>query len=438
MQNLKQRIFFWQNIIAKTVGVKREIEDEIAATLFSKPIKIITGFRRSGKSFLIRQIARRYVESGSYSLTNILYLNFEDYNFCEINDAEKLGRLYNLFVTDIANISEKMLLIFDEIQNVKNWDKFIRTIYESENNIEIIITGSNSELLSSELSSNLAGRFIEFFVLPFSFREFLTYKKAFPGSNADFYRKYREISALFNEYSSYGALPEVFEIHTSDAKKSYLTGVLNKVILDDIVKRFNVENIDVLEKVLGYLLSSVGNIVSFSKIERLIKSYGLNVCTETIIKYVGYFIKTFSLFELNKFDWKLNSFFSTTKKYFAVDTGLLTLYRFEDENYSFRIENLVFIELMRRNKKINFAMGSNNKEIDFILQNKSSQIETKIQVCLELNDKNYRRETGSFLVADKYIKNSENLLLTFGENAVLKEKNIKIKQKNILEWMLNI
>ncbi len=438
MQNLKQRIFFWQNIIAKTVGVKREIEDEIAATLFSKPIKIITGFRRSGKSFLIRQIARRYVESGSYSLTNILYLNFEDYNFCEINDAEKLGRLYNLFVTDIANISEKMLLIFDEIQNVKNWDKFIRTIYESENNIEIIITGSNSELLSSELSSNLAGRFIEFFVLPFSFREFLTYKKAFPSSNADFYRKYREISALFNEYSSYGALPEVFEIHTSDAKKSYLTGVLNKVILDDIVKRFNVENIDVLEKVLGYLLSSVGNIVSFSKIERLIKSYGLNVCTETIIKYVGYFIKTFSLFELNKFDWKLNSFFSTTKKYFAVDTGLLTLYRFEDENYSFRIENLVFIELMRRNKKINFAMGSNNKEIDFILQNKSSQIETKIQVCLELNDKNYRRETGSFLVADKYIKNSENLLLTFGENAVLKEKNIKIKQKNILEWMLNI
>ena len=438
MQKLKQRIFFWQNVIAKTVGVKREIENEIAATLFSKPIKIITGFRRSGKSFLIRQIAKRYVENGNYSLTNILYLNFEDYNFFEINTADKLGKLYNLFVTEIANHSEKMLLIFDEIQNVKNWDKFIRTIYESENNIEIVITGSNSELLSSELSSNLAGRFVEFFVLPFSFKEFLIYKNVLPDSKNEFYRNHREISALFNEFSSYGGLPEVFEIHTSDAKKSYLTGVLNKVILDDIVKRFNVENIDVLEKILAYLLSSVGNIVSFSKIERLIKSYGLNVCTETIIKYVGYFITTFALFELNKFDWKLNSFFSTTKKYYAVDTGLLTLYRFENENYSFRIENIVFTELLRRNKTINFAMGSNNKEIDFILQDKSSQIETKIQVCIEVNNKNYRRETGSFLLADKYIKNSKNLLLTLGENETLQEKNTEIEQKNILEWLLNI
>ena len=242
---------------------------------------------------------------------------------------------------------------------------------------------------------------------------------------------------MFNEYSSFGGLPEVFEINTSDAKKSYLTGVLNKVILDDIVKRFNVENIDVLEKVLGYLLSSVGNIVSFSKIERLIKSYGLNVCTETIIKYVSYFIKTFALFELNKFDWKLNSFFSTTKKYFAVDTGLLSLYRFEDENYSFRIENIIFTELLRKKQKINFAMDSNNKEIDFILQNKNSRIETKIQVCLELNENNYKREIGSFLIADKHIRNSKNLLLTFGENAILQEKNIKIEQKNILEWLLD-
>ncbi len=437
MQNLKQRIFFWQNVIIKTIGVKREKEDEITATLFSKPIKIITGFRRSGKSFLTRQIAKNYVDNNHYSLSNILYLNFEDYNFSEINTAEKLGGLYNLFVTDIANHSEKMLLIFDEIQNVKNWDKFIRTIYESESNIEIIITGSNSELLSSELSSNLAGRFIEFFILPFSFREFLVYKNSLPDCIADFHRNNREISALFNEFSSFGGLPEVFEIHTFDAKKSYLSGVLYKVILDDVVKRFNVENIDVLEKILIYLLASVGNIVSFSKIEKLIKSYGLNVCTETIIKYVGYLVKTFAIFELKKFDWKLNSFFSTTKKYFAVDSGLLTLFRFEDENYSFRLENIIFTELLRRNKNINFAMSSNNKEIDFILQNKSSQIESKIQVCIELNEKNYKREIGSFLIADKYIRNSKNLLLTLGKTDLLKEKYVEIELKNIVEWLLN-
>ncbi len=436
MEKARQRIYFWQNIIAKTNGIKREFEDAITVTLFSKPIKIITGFRRSGKSFLTRQVAKKYVDEHNYLLSNVLYLNFEDYNLTEINSASKLGILYDIFTTSVADMSKKRLLIFDEIQNVKDWDKFIRTIYESENDIEIIITGSNSELLSSELGSNLAGRFIEFFILPFSFREFLIYKQLLPGSVGDFFREKRQISSLFNEYASYGGLPEVFEINSSDAKKSYLKGVLNKVVLDDIVKRFKVDNIDVLEKILNYMIASVGNIISYSKILNLIKSYGITVCAETVIKYVSYYQQAFMLFEQNKFDWKLNKYFSTTKKFFVIDPGLITLFRFENENYSLRIENIIFLELLRRQWQVNFAMNASNKEIDFIIQQQNAKIEAKIQVCINLHSKNYKREVSSFTIADKYITNSRNILLTFGESRKYSEGQTAIEEYNILEWLL--
>ena len=435
MEKSKSRIYYWQDLIAKTAGVKREIENSITATIYSKPIKIITGFRRSGKSFLVRQIANKYYQNKNYDLDNILYLNFEDYHLTNINTAEKLGTLYEYFSTEIANSAKKRLLVFDEIQNVKDWDKFIRTIYESELNIEIMLTGSNSKLLSSELSSCLAGRFIEFFILPFSFREFLVYKNKLPESKAEYHRNNREIKTLFKEYSIFGGLPEVFEIQTVDAKKSYLSGVLNKVILDDIIKRFNVDNIDVLEKLLTYLLASSGKIISYSKIESLIKSYGSKVCFETIVKYISYFIQTFSIFEQHKFDWKLNKYFATTRKFFTIDTGLLTLYKFDNEDYSLRIENLIFIELLRQKYDINFGMNSQNKEIDFILQ-KNRKIEMKIQVCIELTESNYKRETDSFLIADKYLKNSKNLLLTFGDSKAFTEKDIKIEEMNILEWLI--
>ena len=168
-------IYEWQNLILKREGVVREIEGPVLSAIPSKPIKIIAGFRRTGKSFLAQRIAKRLVGQGLYRIDNILYLNFEDFRLSDINSAKKLASVYDLFITDIAKDGPKLILL-DEIQNVSGWDKFVRTIYEKDEEIRIILTGSNSELLSAELGSNLAGRFIEFFILPFSFREFLLYR----------------------------------------------------------------------------------------------------------------------------------------------------------------------------------------------------------------------------------------------------------------------
>ena len=437
MDNIKKLILEWQGEILKTKGIKRIQENLIFDSLGAKPIKVITGFRRSGKSFLVRQIARRAVEAGKYKLANILFLNFEDYEL-DVHEAKELSRVYNIFKSSISEIKEKKLLIFDEIQLVKNWDKFLRTIYEKESDIEIIITGSNSQLLSSEIGSNLAGRFINFFILPFGFVEFLKYKHSMPESISAYYQNKAEIDFLFNEFVSFGGLPEVFSINIKETKLSYIDGILNKVILDDVIKRFALENVEAFELLTKYILATAANQISFAKVANHFNSSGRKIKASTLIKYSQYLVKAFAIFEVNKFDWKQSKYFSQSRKFFAVDTGLLTLFRAERENYSFRIENLVYLELLRRNKDIAYGMNQQGKEIDFIVKDKfNDKISEKIQVCLELNNNNFNREISSFEIADKFLKNSKNILLTLDNTEILKIKNINIYKFNIIEWLLN-
>jgi uncharacterized protein len=438
MNNFKSIIYDWQGQIIKTNGVKRVQEDLIFNSLVSKPIKVITGFRRTGKSFLVRQIANRAVNAGLYDLTDILFLNFENYELSEINTAKTLGQLFDFFITDVSNIQNKKLLILDEIQLVKGWDKFLRTIYEKNDNIEIIITGSNSELLSSEIGSHLSGRFIEFFVLPFSFKEFLIYRNKYPKSISDYYQNKTEINSFFNEFISYGGLPEVFTITDNHTKLSYLEGVLNKVILDDVVKRFHLDNVEILEQLTKYLLANTGSQISFAKITNHINFHWGNIKSSTLIKYAQYLVKAFALYEVNKFDWKQSKYFSQSRKFYAVDTGLLNLFRSENENYSFRMENLVFLELLRREQNIVFGMNQQGKEIDFLVENNNGTTKEKIQVCVDLNERNFKREISAFDVSDKYLKNYKNNLLTLNNSETVKSGNLIIDQINIIEWLLGL
>jgi predicted AAA+ superfamily ATPase len=148
----------WQNHILRIGGIEREYEAQILDTIGSKPIKIITGFRRTGKSFLVQRLANKLIQEKRFPVSNVLYLNFEDFRLMEINIPDRLDDVYQIFKTEVAQEGDT-LLIFDEIQKVAHWDRFIRTVYERDVESEMILTGSNSELLSSEIGSNLAGRF---------------------------------------------------------------------------------------------------------------------------------------------------------------------------------------------------------------------------------------------------------------------------------------
>jgi predicted AAA+ superfamily ATPase len=322
VEELSVLIYEWQSfLLSQDEGIERDAEKMILESIGSKPMKIITGFRRSGKSFIVQRIARKLVNSKKYSRENLLYLNFEDFRLAEVLSPKDLSRIYDFFLSRIAKKGKK-LLILDEIQNVNGWDKWIRTVYEKEKDIEIILTGSNSQLLSQELGTNLAGRFIEFFIFPFSFKEFLTYRQISVNHEKDYLQNRQEIRTQFYEFLKFGGLPEVLDIRNEESKLSYLQGIVTKVILDDVIKRFNIENINLLEKLLSYLLSTAGNIVAYTKLKNRIQAYGLyDIKVETIIKYINYLTKPFALVELNKFDWKQSKVFSTSKKFYAIDTG---------------------------------------------------------------------------------------------------------------------
>jgi predicted AAA+ superfamily ATPase len=161
----------WQKILSEDSGIVRSYQNELYGMMGSKPIKIVTGFRRSGKSFLVQKTISQLLAEKKIPKRNILFLNFEDYKLSEINNAEKLDGVFQLFMNEIASVGHRIILL-DEIQLVQNWDKLVRTIYEKYRDIEIVLTGSNSELLSSELGSNLAGRYISLEILPFDFIEF--------------------------------------------------------------------------------------------------------------------------------------------------------------------------------------------------------------------------------------------------------------------------
>jgi uncharacterized protein len=380
----------WQNRILRIQGIYREYLDALHATIGSKPIKIITGFRRSGKSFLVQLAARKLIGNNTFSVSNILYLNFEDFRLAGINTPEKLDTFYRVFRSEIAD-DKKKLLIFDEIQNVNNWDRFIRTIYETDHDVEIILTGSNSRLLSSEIGSNLAGRFIELSILPFDFTEYLRYVGVKISNAADYFRNQEKIHYHFSQYVKFGGLPEILSINSETARFSYIEGIISKVILDDIIKRFNIKHTTVVEKTLFYLFSAIGNIISFTKISNYLKRLDISIKNETLIKYIQYMLTTFAIYETNKFDWKLGKLFGTTRKYYAVDTGVVNLYPGMVSNYSKQLENIVFLKLKRNRKQINFGALPSGKEIDFITQTVDGKFE-KYQVTQTLHKDNYDRE----------------------------------------------
>jgi predicted AAA+ superfamily ATPase len=337
------------------------------------------------------------------------------------------------FRENICLKTGRKLIVFDEIQKINKWDKFIRTLYEKDTDIEIILTGSNSEMLSSELSSNLSGRFIEFNVTPFSFSEYLEYHKIQITDKKYFLRQKKEIHTAFNNYLLFGGLPETFEINTHDAKLSYCQGIVTKIILDDVVKRFKVENVDMLEKLFRYIIAECGKQVSFHNLCKYLKQIGIQTKVETVIKYISYLHKAFALIEINKFDWSQKKIFSGQKKFYSIDTGLISIYRKINENYSFRLENLVALELKRRSSELYYGKNSIGKEIDFISQHNSQW--SKFQVCQEINENNIHREISVFNLSDKYLSGN-NYLLTLSDSGLQMPSGVF--ETNLIEWLLGI
>ncbi|MGB6369580.1 MAG: ATP-binding protein, partial [Atribacterota bacterium] len=303
----------------------------------SSHIIVITGARRSGKSFIMRQTAKTLMKGGIRK-NHILMVNFEDPRFVELN-TKTLQQLYDVYL-EFLNPQEKPYLFLDEIQEVKDWERWVRTIHELDK-AKIIISGSNAKLLSRELSTLLTGRHLDLVIFPLSFKEFLKFKNVDLSKRFEIVNKEIEIKRLLREYIEFGSFPEVV---LGGEKNQILLNYFKDILNNDIVRRFKIRKSKELVSLAKFYLGNISSLITFSSLERT-----LNISVDTVEKFSGYLKDTFILFFLKRFSYKFREQEKSPRKVYAIDVGLANTVGFRfSQNMGRLAENLVFLELKRK------------------------------------------------------------------------------------------
>ena len=393
--------------------------EKINKSIWNNTIKVLSGIRRVWKSYILKQIIKDLLDTG-VNLNNIFYIHLEDERLLNI-DVNTLREIFEYYKTNFYK-NWTIYVFLDEIQNITYWEKFVRSLQETySQNIQIFITGSNSNLLSQELSTVLTWRLIEFNIYPFSFQEFLDIKQIKLDKIDPI--KYE----LFNEYLIYGWLPEIIRIQDNEIKKNYLKSLVESIIFKDIVQRYNIKKTQFLESLLIYIYNTTCSNLSINSIVKYLKQEFKTLDYETVNSYIDNISNTFLLNKLSSLWDKTKHILKWKNKFYSIDTGIRNIY---SGNYDLEkiIENFVFIELKRRWYELN-CIESLDFEIDFFAQ---SWLDKKLyQVSYTIKEtKTYEREIKWFFkTKDQY----EKTLLTLDKTNT-QDKWIKII--NLVDWCL--
>ncbi|MGI6394661.1 MAG: ATP-binding protein [bacterium] len=342
-------------------------------------IKVLTGLRRSGKSVLLSQIRELLVEKG-VNPTNILFYNFEDMAYQHLLSAESL---YEEIKSKISKISGKAYLFFDEIQDVKDWEKCVNS-FRATFDVDIFVTGSNAKLLSGELATLIAGRYVEIKVYPFSFLEFIEMsEKIFPDADKQ---------ELFKKYVLFGGMPFLANLELEKHSSfMYLKDVFSSVILKDVIKRNKIRDIDMLERVIRFVVANIGNTFSATSISRFLKSENRAVAPETVLNHIKMCEEAFLFHKVLREDIIGKKILQVNEKYFVTDHGIReAIYGNNEKEINLVLENIVFLEMLRRGYKINVGRVD-NEEIDFVCRKNSEVIYIQVAYLLA-TEETIRRE----------------------------------------------
>ncbi len=333
----------------------------------SELVKVMTGIRRCGKSVMLELIKEELKNSGVPE-ANIISINFEDMRYASLLTAKAL---HDEIIMRAQNISGKVYLFFDEIQEVADWEKCINS-FRVEFDCDIYITGSNAKLLSGELATNLGGRYVEFTIYPFSFSEFTElYKGIFPGAPPQ---------ECFQKYLLFGGMPYLANLrYAEEPCRQYLTDVFNSVQLKDIVKRNKIRDVDLLERILSYIIANVGTTFSATSISKFFKSEKRNVAPETILNYIRHCTDAYLFYAVKRQDLQGKQILASSEKYYIADHGVReAVFGGNMRDINLILENIVFMELLRRGYNVTVGK-TGNLEIDFIAEKYGEKI--YVQVC---------------------------------------------------------
>jgi predicted AAA+ superfamily ATPase len=396
--------------------------------LRGKEIVIISGIRRCGKSSLLKLIAGKLEGVKFYvDFDDIRLSDFEVRNFQDLQDL-----VIELYREDLdKSETGKVYYFFDEIQNVPLWERWLNNLYKEGK--KVFATGSNSQLLSSEISTFLTGRNKVLKLFPFSFREFLRLKgieNTGEEIEADLLTSSRkaEIFSYFLEYFESGGFPLVLKSGDIELSRGYFEDILNK----DVLVRYNIKEVRALKDLALFLLSNVGRTYSYPTLRNITGIKSLS----TIKNYIDYFQNVFLLYRLPMFDYSLKKQKVSSSKIYTIDNSFLKTVAFNfSENRGQRLENLVFVELLRKEKELYYH--SEKKECDFVLR-EGLRIGEAIQVSVDLmnNPETRKREIEGLTEAMAAYKLDRGLILTFEEDNILDAGGKKIVVKPVWKWLL--
>ena len=355
-------------------------------------IKVMTGIRRCGKSVMLELIKEELLESG-ISHNQFISINFENLNFSHLQTAKAL---HDEITKRAAEINGKAYLFLDEIQEVKDWEKCINSLRVSLD-CDIYITGSNAKLLSSELSTYLGGRYVEFIIYPFSFAEFL---ELYHSISPDI-----PFQECFQKYLSFGGMPYLANIRYEDApSKLYLNDLYNSVQLKDIVKRNKIRDIDLLERIIAYVIANIGTTFSATSLSKFLKSEKRTVAPETILNYIKYCCDAYLFYQVKREDLQGKQILSSNEKYYIADHGIReAVFGGNMRDINLVLENIVYLELLRREYKVTVGR-TGDKEIDFVCEKQGEKLYVQVAYLLA-SDETVQREFGVYdRIRDNYPK----------------------------------
>ena len=380
-------------------------------------VKVLTGIRRSGKSVMLDLIQNELADQG-VSRRQMISLNFENMRNARFCTAEALR---DEIMQRVSQIEGKVYLFFDEIQEVAAWEKAINS-FRVELDCDIYITGSNAKLLSGELATYLAGRYVEFVIYPFSFGEFMElYRTVYPDTDT---------RQCFTRYLKLGGMPYLSNLRYDEAaSRQYLRDLFNSVELKDIVKRTGIRDVDMLERIISYITANIGTTFSSTAISKYLKSEGRSVSAETVLNYVKACTDAFLFYQVKRQDLQGKRILTVNEKYYVADHGIReAVFGGNMKDINLVLENIVYMELLRRGYTVTVGKVS-DKEIDFVCEDQGSKLYVQVAYLLASED-TIKREFGVF---DRVRDNFPKYVVTLDEFDMSRDG---IKHRNIRDFLL--
>ena len=409
--NAIRKYNFWDEKNLDFGFYRADYTDKIISYSGNSLVKVLIGQRRTGKSFILRQLANKLINSG-INRKNILYVNKEytDFDFIvKYKDLDDLVRFYKKKL----NVSGKVFLFIDEIQNIAGWEYFVNSYSQDYvDDYEIYISGSNSKMLSGELATLLSGRYVEFVIFPFSFSEYLgILNKESNRQN-------------FIEYMESGGLPELFNLQNDEIRRNYVSAIKDTVFLRDIIQRYSVKEPKLLEDIFVFLVNNAANLVSITNIVNYFKSLGRKTTYDTVSAYVGYMEDAFLVHKSERYDIRGKDTISGNAKYYINDLAYKNyLYSGFGYGIGYKLENIVYLNLKRAGYNV-YTGVFREKEVDFIAL-KDDEVLYVQATYLLIDEKTIERE---YSPLESITDNYEKIVVSLDEIQFPQKNGIKHKQ----------